>query len=63
MGGPVWDPDLPSTSNRTTPQEGYRLLAEVASHGLCRGENWLLAYVICELPRNPGASPLLSDPS
>jgi pyruvate, water dikinase len=35
-----------------TPQEGERVLAEMAKHGLVRGENGLQVYVMCELPSN-----------
>ncbi|MBF2063176.1 MAG: phosphoenolpyruvate synthase [Calothrix sp. C42_A2020_038] len=35
-----------------TPQEGRRVLAEMAKHGLVRGENDLKVYVMCELPSN-----------
>jgi len=35
-----------------TPEEGDRVLAEMASHGLIRGENGLEVYVMCELPSN-----------
>jgi pyruvate, water dikinase len=35
-----------------TPQEGQRVLAEMAKYGLVRGENHLQVYVMCELPSN-----------
>ena len=35
-----------------TPEEGDRVLAEMARHGLVRGENGLQVYVMCELPSN-----------
>jgi pyruvate, water dikinase len=35
-----------------TPQEGRRVLAEMAKHGLVKGENGLQVYVMCELPSN-----------
>jgi pyruvate, water dikinase len=35
-----------------TPDEGRRVLAEMAKHGLVRGENGLQVYVMCELPSN-----------
>ncbi len=35
-----------------TPEEGRRVLAEMAKHGLVRGENGLEVYVMCELPSN-----------
>ena len=35
-----------------TPQEGRRVIAEMAKHGLVQGENGLQVYVMCELPSN-----------
>jgi pyruvate,water dikinase len=35
-----------------TPEEGRRVLTEMATHGLVRGENGLQVYVMCELPSN-----------
>ena len=35
-----------------TPEEGRSVLAEMAKHGLKRGENGLEVYVMCELPSN-----------
>ena len=35
-----------------TPEEGRKVLAEMAKHGLVRGENGLQVYVMCELPSN-----------
>lgn len=35
-----------------TPEEGRWVLAEMAKHGLVRGENGLQVYVMCELPSN-----------
>jgi len=35
-----------------TPEEGDRVLAEMAHQGLVRGENGLEVYVMCELPSN-----------
>ncbi|MDG2989888.1 phosphoenolpyruvate synthase [Candidatus Synechococcus calcipolaris G9] len=35
-----------------TPNEGRRVLEEMAKHGLKRGENGLEVYVMCELPSN-----------
>ena len=35
-----------------TPDEGRRVLAEMAQHGLVQGENDLQVYVMCELPSN-----------
>ena len=35
-----------------TPDEGRRVLAEMAEHGLIKGENGLQVYVMCELPSN-----------
>jgi pyruvate,water dikinase len=35
-----------------TPEEGRRVLTEMAQHGLVQGENELQVYVMCELPSN-----------
>ncbi|MGL4881639.1 MAG: phosphoenolpyruvate synthase, partial [Waterburya sp.] len=35
-----------------TPEEGRKVLAEMAQYGLVRGENGLQVYVMCELPSN-----------
>ena len=35
-----------------TVEEGRRVLAEMAKHGLERGENGLEVYVMCEIPSN-----------
>lgn len=35
-----------------TPDEGRKVLAEMAKHGLVRGENGLQVYVMCEIPNN-----------
>ncbi|MBD2346463.1 phosphoenolpyruvate synthase [Anabaena subtropica] len=35
-----------------TPNEGRRVLAEMANNGLVQGENGLQVYVMCELPSN-----------
>jgi len=35
-----------------TPEEGRRVLAEMAKYGLERGKNGLEVYVMCELPNN-----------
>jgi pyruvate, water dikinase len=35
-----------------TPEEGRKVLAEMAKHGLQRGENGLEVYVMCEIPSN-----------
>ncbi|HEY9864476.1 MAG TPA: phosphoenolpyruvate synthase [Candidatus Obscuribacterales bacterium] len=35
-----------------TPEEGKKVLAEMAKHGLVRGEKGLQVYVMCELPSN-----------
>ncbi len=35
-----------------TPEEGRRVLTEMAKHGLVKGENGLQVYVMCELPSN-----------
>lgn len=35
-----------------SPEEADRVLAEMAAHGLVRGENRLQVYVMCEIPSN-----------
>jgi pyruvate,water dikinase len=35
-----------------TPEEGSKVLAEMAKYGLVRGEDGLQVYVMCELPSN-----------
>jgi pyruvate, water dikinase len=35
-----------------TPEEGRKVLAEMANNGLIKGENGLQVYVMCELPSN-----------
>ncbi|MDY7091680.1 MAG: phosphoenolpyruvate synthase [Acidobacteriota bacterium] len=35
-----------------TPEEGRRVQAEMARHGLQRGENGLELYIMCEIPSN-----------
>jgi pyruvate,water dikinase len=35
-----------------TVDEGKKVLAEMASHGLTRGENGLEVYIMCEIPSN-----------
>jgi pyruvate,water dikinase len=35
-----------------TPDEGRKVMAEMAKHGLVRGENGLQVYVMCEIPSN-----------
>ncbi|WP_329560491.1 phosphoenolpyruvate synthase [Kitasatospora sp. NBC_01266] len=35
-----------------TPEEGDRVLAEMAGHGLTQGQNGLLVYVMAEIPAN-----------
>ncbi|MDJ0635000.1 MAG: phosphoenolpyruvate synthase [Xenococcaceae cyanobacterium MO_188.B29] len=35
-----------------TPDEGRKVLAEMAEHGLVRGKNDLQVYVMCEIPSN-----------
>jgi pyruvate,water dikinase len=35
-----------------TPREGRRVVAELAAHGLRRGEQGLEIYVMCEIPSN-----------
>jgi pyruvate, water dikinase len=35
-----------------TPEEGQRVLSQMAQYGLVRGENGLQVYVMCEIPSN-----------
>jgi pyruvate, water dikinase len=35
-----------------TPEEGRKVIAQMAEYGLVRGENGLQVYVMCELPSN-----------
>jgi pyruvate, water dikinase len=35
-----------------TPEEGSAVLADMAQHGLIRGQNGLQVYVMCEVPSN-----------
>lgn len=35
-----------------TPEEGQRVLAQMAQYGLVKGENGLQVYVMCEIPSN-----------
>jgi pyruvate,water dikinase len=35
-----------------TPEEGRKVLSEMAQYGLVRGQNGLQVYVMCELPSN-----------
>ncbi len=35
-----------------TPEEGMKVLKEMKSHGLSRGVNGLLVYMMCEIPSN-----------
>ena len=35
-----------------TPEEGQKVLTEMAKHGLVKGKNGLQVYVMCELPSN-----------
>lgn len=44
-----------------TPEEGKCVLAEMAKHGLVRGENGLQVYVMCELPSNVVAADAFSE--
>ncbi len=44
-----------------TPEEGRRVLAEMAKHGLVKGENGLQVYVMCELPSNVMLADEFSD--
>ena len=43
-----------------TPEEGDRVLAEMARHGLVRGQEGLQVYVMCELPSNVIAAEALA---
>jgi pyruvate,water dikinase len=44
-----------------TPEEADRVLAEMASHGLVRGDNGLQVYVMCELPSNVVAAEAFAE--
>ena len=44
-----------------TPEEGRKVLAEMAKHGLNRGENGLQVYVMCEVPSNVILADQFSD--
>jgi pyruvate,water dikinase len=44
-----------------TPEEGDRVLAEMARHGLVRGDNGLQVYVMCELPSNVVAAEAFAE--
>jgi pyruvate,water dikinase len=44
-----------------TPDEGRRVLAEMAGNGLERGKNGLQVYVMCELPSNVLAADLFAE--
>ncbi len=44
-----------------TPEEGEKVLAEMAKHGLVRGENGLEIYVMCEVPSNVIAADAFLD--
>ena len=44
-----------------TPEEGDRVLAEMARHGLVRGEQGLEVYVMCELPSNVIAAEVFAE--
>ena len=44
-----------------TPEEGKRVIAELALHGLVQGENQLEIYVMCELPSNVIAADLFAE--
>jgi pyruvate, water dikinase len=44
-----------------TPEEGQSVLAEMARHGLHRGQDGLQVYVMCEVPANVILADLFSD--
>jgi len=44
-----------------TPEEGEKVLAEMAKHGLKRGEDGLEIYVMCEIPANVIAADAFLD--
>jgi pyruvate,water dikinase len=44
-----------------TPAEGEKVLAEMAKHGLQRGQNGLEVYVMCEIPNNVILADQFSD--
>jgi len=44
-----------------TPAEGHQVLAEMAKHGLSRGDNGLQVYVMCEVPNNVILADQFSD--
>jgi pyruvate,water dikinase len=44
-----------------TPGEGEKVLAEMAKHGLQRGQNGLEVYVMCEIPNNVILADQFSD--
>ena len=44
-----------------TPEEGDRVLAAMASHGLVQGEGGLQVYVMCELPSNVMAAAAFAE--
>jgi pyruvate,water dikinase len=44
-----------------TPGEGQKVLAEMAKHGLQRGQNGLEVYVMCEIPNNVILADQFSD--
>jgi pyruvate,water dikinase len=46
------DNAIPMVPFCRTPEEGDRVLAEMARNGLVRGEKGLQVYVMCELPSN-----------
>jgi pyruvate, water dikinase len=44
-----------------TPEEGKRVVAEMAANGLIQGKNGLEVYVMCELPSNVIAADLFAE--
>ena len=44
-----------------TPEEGRKVLAEMATNGLRRGENGLEVYVMCEIPSNVVSADAFAD--
>jgi pyruvate, water dikinase len=44
-----------------TPEEGQNVLAEMARHGLQRGQDGLQVYVMCEVPANVILADVFSD--
>lgn len=44
-----------------TPDEGRKVIAEMAKHGLVQGQNGLEIYVMCEIPSNVIAADLFGE--